>query len=176
MLLSESINGLTTDVCQKWHLVWWNLLMELSKFSLNIWGRFMGWIPINTSGLFFSKYALATKVVSSAWPAGCLGVFLHTQTLKNQPSGHPIFLRGISWIINLKLIIEFFHLHTVPMTLYKDIMPYFDKFIHVYGWNQSILWSPLEIWTPTNFIIANFGQLVFKSWLRPWVNPFTAGD
>ena len=33
------------------------------------------------------------------------------------------------------------------MTFYKDIMPYFDKYIHVYGWNLSILWSPLKIWT-----------------------------
>ena len=28
---------------------------------------------------------------------------------------------------------KFFHLHFIPMTLYKDIMPNFDKFIHVYG-------------------------------------------
>ena len=24
-------------------------------------------------------------------------------------------------------IIEFYHLHVIPMALYKDIMPYFDK-------------------------------------------------
>ena len=29
-------------------------------------------------------------------------------------------------------MIEFFHFHIIPMTLYKDIMPYFDKFIQVY--------------------------------------------
>ena len=34
------------------------------------------------------------------------------------------------------------------MTLFKDIMPYFDEFIHVYGWNMGILWSPLKFWTP----------------------------
>ena len=30
---------------------------------------------------------------------------------------------------NLKQIIEFFHLCIIPLTLYKDIMPYFVKFI-----------------------------------------------
>ena len=53
------------------------------------------------------------------------------------------------------------------MTLYKDIMPYFDKFIHVYGWNMSILWSPLKFWTPKKFTIAYFRHSVSKSWLRP---------
>ena len=30
-------------------------------------------------------------------------------------------------------LIKFFHQSIVPMTLYTDIMPYFDKLIHVYG-------------------------------------------
>ena len=54
------------------------------------------------------------------------------------------------------------------MTLYKDInhiMPYFDKCIHVYGWNMSILWSPSKFWMPQNFTIANFRHPVSKSWL-----------
>ena len=54
------------------------------------------------------------------------------------------------------------------MTLFNDIMPYFDEFIHVYGWNMSILWSPLKIWTPKNFTTANFRHPVSKSWLRHW--------
>ena len=28
--------------------------------------------------------------------------------------------------------------------------------------------SRLEIWTPQNFTIANFGHPVSKSWVRPW--------
>ena len=75
---------------------------------------------------------------------------------------------GISKNLNLKLIIEFFHLLIIPMTLITDIMPYFDEFIHVYGWNMSILWSPLKIWTPENFTTANFRHPVSKSWLRHW--------
>ena len=51
------------------------------------------------------------------------------------------------------------------MTLYKDIMPYFDIFIHVYGLNLSILLSPLQIWTPQNFTTANVRHPVSKSWL-----------
>ena len=54
------------------------------------------------------------------------------------------------------------------MTLFNDIMPYFDEFIHVYGWNMSILWSPLKIGTPQNFTTANFRHPVSKSWLRHW--------
>ena len=62
----------------------------------------------------------------------------------------------------------FFHIHIIPLTLYKDIMTYRDEFIHVHGWNLSILWSPLNIWTLQNFTTANFGHPVSKSWLRPW--------
>ena len=54
------------------------------------------------------------------------------------------------------------------MPLYKDIMPYFDKFIHVYGFSLNILWSSLKIWMPKNLTIVNFGHPVSKSWLRPW--------
>ena len=34
------------------------------------------------------------------------------------------------------------------MILYKDIMPYLDKFAHVYGWKLSILLSPLKFGRP----------------------------
>ena len=33
-------------------------------------------------------------------------------------------------------MIEFCHLHIIPMTLHKDIMPYFDK-IYTYFWLKS---------------------------------------
>ena len=57
----------------------------------------------------------------------------------------PNFLKENSWNVNLKYIIRWFHLHIIPMTLYKDNMPCFYKFIHIYGWNLSILWPPLKI-------------------------------
>ena len=59
----------------------------------------------------------------------------------------------------------------IPTTLYKIIMSHFDKLIHVYDWNLSILWLPLKTWMPQSFIIANFGYPVSKSWLRPWSLP-----
>ena len=59
--------------------------------------------------------------------------------LKRSPQDTQIFLGGISKNPNLKLIIEFFHLLIISMTLFNDIMPYFDEFIHVYGLNMSIL-------------------------------------
>ena len=65
-------------------------------------------------------------------------------------------------IIDLLFIIIYF-----PWQLYKDIIPHFNKFIHVYGWNLSILWHQLKNWTPKTFTIANLGHPVSKSWLRP---------
>ena len=87
---------------------------------------------------------------------------------KRTPQDTQIFLCGISKNPNLMLINEFFHLLIIPMTLFNESMPYFDEFIHVYGWNMSILWSPLKIWTPKNFTTANFRQPFSKSWLRHW--------
>ena len=89
---------------------------------------------------------------------------------KSTPQDTQFFLCGISKNLNLKLIIEFFHLLIIPMTLFNDIMPYFDEFIHVYGWNMSILWSPLKIWTPKNSTTANFRHPLSKSWLRHWTS------
>ena len=66
--------------------------------------------------------------------------FRTPEPLKRTPKDTQKYLCGISKNLNLKLIIEFF-----PMTLFNDIIPYFDEFIHVYGWNMSILWSPLKI-------------------------------
>ena len=110
-----------------------------------------------------TKNTQQSSIDPSAWsqPAGSLVAFL-----KRTPQDTQIFLCGISKNPNLKLIIEFFHLFIIPMTLFKDIMLYFDEFIHIYGWNMSILWSPLKIWTPKNFTTANFRHPVSKSWLR----------
>ena len=101
-------------------------------------------------------------------PAGRLGAFLDTKTLKKHPSGHPkTFWWRISSSVNLKYIINFFHLHIIPMTLYKKIMPHFDKFIHVVGWNLSVLWYPSKIWTPKGFSIANFRHPVWPVTVEP---------
>ena len=72
--------------------------------------------------------------------------------------------------VNLNHIIEFYHLHIFPLIFYKETMPQFDTYIHVYGWNMSILWSPFKIWMPKDFIIANFRHPLSKSELRPWSN------
>ena len=59
--------------------------------------------------------------------------------LKITPEDTQTNLRGISKNLNLKLKIKFFHLLIIPMTLFNDIMPYFDEFIHVYSRNMSML-------------------------------------
>ena len=82
--------------------------------------------------------------------------FWTPKPLKTNPQDTQMFLWGISWNVNLKHIIEFSHLLTIPMSMFKNIMPYFDKFILVYGWNLSILWSPLKIWTPLKFNNCQF--------------------
>ena len=64
---------------------------------------------------------------------------------------------------------QVFHLNVIPMTFYKDIVPYFNNEIQVFVSIQSILWSPLKNRIPQNFTIANFGNPVSKSWLRPWL-------
>ena len=58
--------------------------------------------------------------------------FWTPKPLKRTPQDTQIFLCGISKNPNLKLIIEFFHLLIIPMTLFNDIMPYFHESIHVY--------------------------------------------
>ena len=132
------------------------LRRETKLFKYNFW--------LIEKGLEFRIVTLYTILASRA--SGCL--FGHPKPYKKHPSGHPnCFVRNF-WNVNLKHIFELFHLHIIPITLYKDIMPYFDKFTHVYGWNLSILWSPIKIWTSKNFKTANLGHPVSKSWLWPW--------
>ena len=103
-------------------------------------------------------------MVLASRASGCL--FGHPKPLKSTPQDTQKILWGISLNVNLKHEIEFFHHHIIPMTLYKDIMPYFDEYIHVYVWNLSRLWSPLKMWTPKNFTMANFRHPLSNSWLR----------
>ena len=89
--------------------------------------------------------------------------FWTLKPLKNTPQDTRISLWGNSWNVNFKHMIKCVQLHINPMTLYKDTMPYFDNFIHVYNWNLNILWSPFKIWTPQNFTIANL--FIIEIWI-----------
>ena len=103
------------------------------------------------------------------WSLSQQGVWVPFWTpkpLKRIPQDTQFFLCAISKNLNLKLIVEFFHLHIIHITSYKDIMPCSDEFVHVYGWNLSILWSPLKIRMPKIFTSANFRHPVSKSWLK----------
>ena len=53
------------------------------------------------------------------------------------------------------------------MALYKNIMPYFDELIHVYGWYLS-MWFPLKIWTPKCFTIT---KILGTQFLNPGEDP-----
>ena len=59
--------------------------------------------------------------------------FWTPKPLKRTPQDTQTILCGIPKNPNLKLIIIFFHLLIKSMTLFNDIMPHFDEFIHVYG-------------------------------------------
>ena len=59
--------------------------------------------------------------------------FWTPKPLKRTPQDTQFLLCGISQNLNHKLIIEFFHFLIIPMTVFNDIMPYFDEFIYVYG-------------------------------------------
>ena len=119
-------------------------------------------------------YLFLVNVVIEKYKSHCLsqhGVWVPFWTpkpLKRTPQDTQSLLCRISKNLKIKLIIKNFHLFIIPMTLIYDIMPNFDKFIHVYGWNMIILWSPLKNWTPKNFTKANFRHPVSKSWLRHW--------
>ena len=58
--------------------------------------------------------------------------FWTPKPLYRTPQDTQHFLCEISKNLNFKLLVEYFHL-IIPMTLFNDIMPYFDEFIHVYG-------------------------------------------
>ena len=59
--------------------------------------------------------------------------FYTPKPLKSTPQDTQNFFVEFLKNLNFKLIIDFFHLLIMPMTLINDIMPYFDEFIHVYG-------------------------------------------
>ena len=99
-------------------------------------------------------------------------LFWTPKPLKRTPQDTQIFSCGISKYLNLKLIIEFFHLLIIPMTLFNDIMPYFDEFIDIYEY----IVIPLKNWTPQNFTTANFRHPVSKSWLRHFSSKYILGD
>ena len=123
---------------------------------INIWVRWV-W---GKRGILYLKHGLSQQGV---WVP-----FWTPKPIKRTPQDTQIILCGFSKNLNLKLIIDFSHLLIIPMTLFNDILPYFDEVIHVYGWNMCILWSPLKIWTPKDFTTANFRHPVSKSWLRHW--------
>ena len=51
-----------------------------------------------------------------------------------------------NWIFFISMQLSW---HCVRIFCFK----YVDIFIHAHGWNLSILWYPLKIWTPQNFTI-----------------------
>ena len=149
-------------VCRPQLYMCWEL-----RWSRCVWrSRCWGWARAYAVTLMPGTSSKTTPHQHGLSQQGVWVPFWTPKPLKRTAKDTQIFLCGISKNVNLKLIIEFFHLLLISMTLFNDTMPYFDGFIHVYGWTMSILWSPLKIWTPQNFTTANFRHPVSKSWLR----------
>ena len=132
--------------------------------------------PRNTSNILLGLMGMKFTLTHGLSQQGVWVPFWTPKPLKRTPQDTQIFLCGISKNLNIKFIIEFFHFLIIPMTLNNDIMPYFDEFIHVYGWKMKILWPPLKFWIPQNFTTANFRHPVSKSWLRHCLNLFMPDD
>ena len=112
------------------------------------------------------KYRYAFLIVLASRVSGChlgtetlkshplgSGRHLGIQTLENHPSGHPKHFIKSHFLENNCL---FAQLNTISITLYTDIMPYFNKLIHIYGCHLNLLRSLLKYRMPNNFTIANF--------------------
>ena len=57
-------------------------------------------------------------------------VFFWTpKPLKSTPQDTQFFVRNFLKCLSQAYDLTFFYLHVIPMTFYKDIMPYFGKFI-----------------------------------------------
>ena len=91
--------------------------------------------------LHVCKQSLHSDLVTS-WKMPCRLSMLIRNPEKAPSQDTQIFLWGISWKVNLKHKIDFFHPHTIYIALYKDIMPCSDEFVHVFVWNLSILLIP----------------------------------
>ena len=69
-------------------------------------------------------------MVLASRASGCL--FGHPNPQKAPIRTPKFFWEDFFLNVNLKHIIEYFHHHIIPMTLHKDIMPYFDKYIYMF--------------------------------------------
>ena len=125
--------------------IWATFLWSLTSLGFDLglvqhhkrWSTLIQRIPFRSSSQVNVETAQHGLSQQGVWVP-----FWTPKPLKRSPQDTQIFLCGISKNLNLKLIIKYFHLLIIPMILFNDIMPYFDEFIHVYGWNMSILWSP----------------------------------
>ena len=102
--------------------------------------------------------------------------FWTPKPLKRTPQDTQYLLCRISKNLNPKLINEFFHFLIIPMTLFNDIMPYFDEFICMFMIEIGVYCDPPEKFGRPNILqsSANFRHPVSKSWLRHWWSEYLA--
>ena len=110
------------DLIDNCYSCWFNHLIKRVMF------KFANFRPH-----YLTQAHLAVCLHHSLSQQGVWVPFWTPKPLKRTPQDTQFVLGGISKNLNLKLIIEFFHHHIIPMILFNDIMPYFDEFIHVYG-------------------------------------------
>ena len=155
---------LLSEIC--WLHIWWSTFVRIliSNFSCppicicswpgrqssRLRGAATEWEYDGTQTDFDNLFGLASRVS---------GYYLDTQTFKNNPSGHQHFFESNFLKFPFQAFIWLYWPQYNPM----DIISYFDKWIHIYGCNPSILWFPLKNRMLKNFTIVTFGHSVFKS-------------
>ena len=78
---------------------------------------------------------------------------------KITPQDSPKFFDAFVKMSLSRIQLNLFYINIIPMKLYKDIMQYFNKELHVYGRKPSvILVPPLKIRLPKGLTIAIFGH------------------
>ena len=104
-----------------------------------------------------------SNIILASRVSGC---HLDTKTLKiHPPSRTPIYVMNL---FKYQFQGYAFHPDAILMALFMETMSYCHKTILVYGCNLGLLFSPLIDRTLNYVPTAYFGQLVSKSWLRPW--------
>ena len=106
------------SICQHSTHLFWNLQYSLSSTFSTLWAK-----TLSHRDGYCKGHGLSQQEV---WVP-----FWTPKPLKSTPQDTQIFCVEFLKNLNFKLIIEFFYLLIMPMTLINDIMPYFDKFIHV---------------------------------------------
>ena len=132
------------------------------KNCLPTYPLFSGHVPWSVL-LFLFGLSIIASACKASW------CYFDTQIPQNHLLGHPNF-RGSSLVkcyFQTYDWIHFEHLNIYKTAIFMDIMPYFNKWMHVYGYNISILWSPIKK-IPQTILGLPILDTQFLGWVPDW--------